>query len=186
MCVCVCVCVCVCACVCRHGVVLDLIYWRDAKKTGVVFGSTLVLLLSLALFSVLSVLAYLSLVTLTITISYRVYRSILASLQKTGEGHPFQSVLCCCSLPALVTPLQFYLGLGVERGDEYYDYHVCGSVYIPAYLINLLSKLQQISVRVIHNRGSILFCWQCNMLYTAFSVSTLLVGRQERHPACKN
>ena len=74
-------------------VVMDLIYWRDTKKTGVVFGSTLVLLLSLALFSVLSVVAYLSLVTLTITISYRVYRSILASLQKTGEGHPFQLVL---------------------------------------------------------------------------------------------
>ena len=73
--------------------VLDLIYWRDVKKTGVVFGSTLVLLLSLALFSVLSVVAYLSLVTLTITISYRVYRSTLSSLQKTGEGHPFQSVL---------------------------------------------------------------------------------------------
>jgi len=71
-------------------VVLDLIYWRDVKKTGVVFGSTLVLLLSLALFSVLSVMAYLSLVTLTITISYRVYRSILSSVQKTGEGQPFQ------------------------------------------------------------------------------------------------
>jgi len=76
-----------------YDVVLDLIYWRDTKKTGVVFGSTLVLLLSLALFSVLSVVAYLSLVTLTITISYRVYRSTLTSLQKTGEGHPFQSVL---------------------------------------------------------------------------------------------
>jgi len=72
------------------GAVLDLIYWRDAKKTGVVFGSSVVLLLSLALFSVLSVVAYLSLVTLTITISYRVYRSTLSSLQKTGEGHPFQ------------------------------------------------------------------------------------------------
>jgi len=78
-------------CVC--GAVLDLIYWRDVKKTSVVFGSTLVLLLSLALFSVLSVVAYLSLVTLTITISYRVYRSTLSSLQKTGQGHPFQSVL---------------------------------------------------------------------------------------------
>ena len=77
--------------ICRA--VLDLIYWRDVKKTSVVFGSTLVMLLSLALFSVLSVVAYLSLVTLTVTISYRVYRSTLSSLQKTGEGHPFQSVL---------------------------------------------------------------------------------------------
>jgi len=71
---------------------MDLVYWRDARKTGVVFSSSVVLLLSLALFSLLSVVAYLSLVTLTVTISYRVYRSILASLQKTGEGHPFQSV----------------------------------------------------------------------------------------------
>jgi len=73
---------------------MDLVYWRDARKTGVVFSSSVVLLLSLALFSLLSVVAYLSLVTLTVTISYRVYRSILASLQKTGEGHPFQSVSC--------------------------------------------------------------------------------------------
>jgi len=72
------------------GAVLDLIYWRDTKKTAVVFGSMLVLLLSLALFSVLSVVAYLSLVTLTITVSYRIYRSTLSSLRKTGEGHPFQ------------------------------------------------------------------------------------------------
>jgi len=74
-------------------VVLDLIYWRDLKKTGVVFGSLLVLLMSLALFSVLSVISYLSLVTLTVTISYRIYRNILAAVQKTGEGHPFQYVV---------------------------------------------------------------------------------------------
>jgi hypothetical protein len=73
--------------------VLDLIYWRDVKKTGVVFGSTLVLLLSLSLFSVLSVVAYLSLITLTITISYRIYKNVLAAVQKTGEGHPFQRYL---------------------------------------------------------------------------------------------
>jgi len=73
--------------------VVDLIYWRDVKKTGVVFGSTAVLLLSLALFSVLSVVAYLSLITLTVTISYRVYRNILTAVQKTGDGHPFQRFL---------------------------------------------------------------------------------------------
>lgn len=73
--------------------VLDLIYWRDVKKTGVVFGSLLVLLLSLALFSVLSVISYLSLVTLTVTISYRVYKNIMTAVQKTGEGHPFQYVV---------------------------------------------------------------------------------------------
>ena len=33
------------------SVVLDLIYWRDVKKSGVVFGSMMLMLLSLAMFS---------------------------------------------------------------------------------------------------------------------------------------
>jgi hypothetical protein len=70
--------------------VLDLIYWRDIKKTAVVFGSMFVLLLSLALFSVLSVIAYLSLTTLTVTITFRIYKNVLGAVQKTGEGHPFK------------------------------------------------------------------------------------------------
>lgn len=73
--------------------VLDLIYWRDLKKSGVVFGSVLVLLLSLALFSVLSVVAYLSLVTLTITLSFRLYKNVMSAVQKTGEGHPYKQYL---------------------------------------------------------------------------------------------
>jgi hypothetical protein len=38
---------------------LDLIYWRDPKKSGVVFGTTLLLLLCMATYSVISVAAYL-------------------------------------------------------------------------------------------------------------------------------
>ena len=63
------------------------------KKTGVVFGSLLVVLLSLALFSVLSVIAYLSLAALTVTISFRVYKNVLGAVQKTSDGHPFKYVL---------------------------------------------------------------------------------------------
>jgi hypothetical protein len=55
----------------------------------VVFGSMLVLLLSLALFSVLSVIAYLSLATLTVTVTFRIYKNVLGAVQKTGDGHPF-------------------------------------------------------------------------------------------------
>lgn len=79
--------------------VIDLIYWRDVKKTGIVFGSMMVLLLSLALFSVLSVVAYLSLAALTVTCSFRVYKNILQAVQKTGEGHPFKQVFV---LPTLL------------------------------------------------------------------------------------
>ncbi|KAK7104997.1 reticulon-1-A-like isoform X9 [Littorina saxatilis] len=72
---------------------LDLIYWRDARKTGVVFGSMMLVLLSLAFFSLLSVLAYLSLAILTVTLSFRVYKNIMAAVQKTNDGHPFKMYL---------------------------------------------------------------------------------------------
>lgn len=73
--------------------VLDLIYWNDVRKTGVVFGSMMLVLLSLAFFSLLSVLAYLSLAILTVTLSFRVYKNLLAAVQKTNEGHPFKQYL---------------------------------------------------------------------------------------------
>ncbi|XP_061173492.1 reticulon-1-A-like isoform X7 [Saccostrea echinata] len=72
---------------------LELIYWCDVKKTGVVFGSMLFILLSLSCFSVLSVLAYLSLAVLTVTLSFRIYKNVLQAVQKSGEGHPFKQLL---------------------------------------------------------------------------------------------
>ncbi|XP_068779707.1 reticulon-3 [Struthio camelus] len=71
----------------------DLIFWRDPKKTGLVFGTTLVLLLSLAAFSVISVVSYLVLALLSVTISFRVYKSVIQAVQKSEEGHPFKAYL---------------------------------------------------------------------------------------------
>ncbi|XP_074087317.1 reticulon-3 isoform X2 [Macrotis lagotis] len=71
----------------------DLIFWRDVKKTGLVFGTTLIMLLSLAAFSVISVASYLILALLSITISFRVYRSVIQAVQKSEEGHPFKAYL---------------------------------------------------------------------------------------------
>ncbi|KAH9507209.1 Reticulon-4 [Bulinus truncatus] len=71
----------------------DLIYWRDVKKTGVVFGTLLLILVSLAVFSVLSVIAYLSLAILTVTFSFVVYKKIMGAVQKSNEGHPFKPFL---------------------------------------------------------------------------------------------
>jgi len=73
--------------------VLDLIYWRDVKKSGIVFGSMMVTLISLATFSVLSVIAYLSLAVLTVTLSFCVYKKVLQAVQKSGDGHPFKQYL---------------------------------------------------------------------------------------------
>jgi hypothetical protein len=68
----------------------QLVYWRDPKKSGLVFGGVMVVLLSLSVFSLISVVAYLSLAGLTGTIIFRVYKSILQAVQKTEDGHPFK------------------------------------------------------------------------------------------------
>lgn len=68
----------------------DLVHWRDPKKSGVVFGVSLLLLLSLAAFSVISVISYLLLALLCVTISFRIYKSVIQAVQKSSEGHPFK------------------------------------------------------------------------------------------------
>ncbi|XP_063240402.1 reticulon-1-like isoform X2 [Bacillus rossius redtenbacheri] len=73
--------------------VVELVYWRDPKKSGIVFGSVLGVLLSLTYFSLISVVAYLSLALLTGTICFRIYKNVLQAVQKTSDGHPFKDFL---------------------------------------------------------------------------------------------
>lgn len=73
--------------------VVDLLYWRDIKKTGVVFGASLFLLLSLTVFSIVSVVAYIALGLLSTTISFRIYKGVIQAIQKSDEGHPFRAYL---------------------------------------------------------------------------------------------
>ncbi|XP_014259375.1 reticulon-1 isoform X1 [Cimex lectularius] len=76
-----------------HPAVESLVYWRDPKKSGVVFGVTLLTLIALTIYSLISVLAYLCLLTVLGTISFRVYKSIMQAVQKTSDGHPFKEFL---------------------------------------------------------------------------------------------
>ncbi|XP_043111077.1 reticulon-4b isoform X2 [Puntigrus tetrazona] len=73
--------------------VLELLYWRDVKASGLVFGSSLFLLLSLLSCSIISVLSYSTLALLSVTISFRTYRGVLQAVQKSDEGHPFKPYL---------------------------------------------------------------------------------------------
>ncbi|XP_016305623.1 reticulon-4-like [Sinocyclocheilus anshuiensis] len=75
-----------------HLTVNDLVHWRDPKKSGVVFGVSLLLLLSLAAFSVISVVSYLLLALLCVTISFRIYKSVIQAVQKSNDGHPFNKL----------------------------------------------------------------------------------------------
>ncbi|XP_069811252.1 reticulon-4 isoform X6 [Dendropsophus ebraccatus] len=73
--------------------VVDLLYWRDIKKSGAVFGASLFLLLSLTVFSIVSVAAYIALALLSVSISFRIYKGVLQAIQKSDEGHPFKAFL---------------------------------------------------------------------------------------------
>ncbi|XP_039594009.1 reticulon-1-A-like isoform X3 [Polypterus senegalus] len=73
--------------------VVDLLYWRDIKKTGIVFGASLFLLLSLTVCSIVSVISYLALALLSVTISFRIYKGVVQAIQKSDEGHPFKAYL---------------------------------------------------------------------------------------------
>uniref|UniRef100_A0A8C6S377 Reticulon n=1 Tax=Neogobius melanostomus TaxID=47308 RepID=A0A8C6S377_9GOBI len=72
---------------------VDLLYWRDVKSTGAVFGATLLLLLSLTMCSIVSVCSYIGLALLSVTICFRIYKGILQAIQKSDEGHPFKQFL---------------------------------------------------------------------------------------------
>ncbi|XP_029304999.1 reticulon-4-like isoform X5 [Cottoperca gobio] len=78
---------------CWREQVVDLLYWRDVKATGVVFGAALLLLLSLTLCSIVSVCSYIGLALLSVTICFRIYKGILQAIQKSDEGHPFKQYL---------------------------------------------------------------------------------------------
>ncbi|XP_059928663.1 reticulon-4-like isoform X1 [Gadus macrocephalus] len=73
--------------------VSELLYWRDVKTTGVVFGAALLLLLSLTACSIVSVASYVGLALLSVTVAFRIYKGILQAIQKSDEGHPFKLYL---------------------------------------------------------------------------------------------
>ncbi|XP_051936652.1 reticulon-4-like isoform X2 [Hippocampus zosterae] len=73
--------------------VVDLLYWRDVKTTGVVFGAVLLLLLSLTACSIVSVCSYVGLALLSVTVCFRIYKGVLQAIQKSDEGHPFKQYL---------------------------------------------------------------------------------------------
>uniref|UniRef100_A0A673LBL3 Reticulon n=1 Tax=Sinocyclocheilus rhinocerous TaxID=307959 RepID=A0A673LBL3_9TELE len=73
--------------------VVDLLYWRDLQRTGVVFGASLFLLLSLSVCSIISVISYVALALLSVTISFRIYKGILQAVQKSEDVNTQSSSL---------------------------------------------------------------------------------------------
>ncbi len=75
---------------CGDSPVDRLVQWRDPRATGPIFASVLVFLVAVRYLSVLSVVGNLSLALLTATMAFRIYKSVLAAVNKSGEGNPFK------------------------------------------------------------------------------------------------
>lgn len=71
----------------------SLLYWENPRDTGIAFGPVLVALLAIRYISLISVVANLSLAFITATMSFRIYKSILAAVNKSSEGHPLKQFL---------------------------------------------------------------------------------------------
>merc|ERR1711962_85317 len=71
----------------------SLVYWDNPRDSGVLCGAVLVCLLAVRYISLISVLGNLSLALVTATVGFRIYKSVLAAVNKTQEGHPFKAFL---------------------------------------------------------------------------------------------
>lgn len=74
-------------------VLVDLLYWRDVPRSGLVVSSLLLVLITLSLHSAIAVVAHIGLLLLVAAFAYVSFKKIVAAVHKTGEGHPFKEYL---------------------------------------------------------------------------------------------
>ncbi|XP_028274618.1 reticulon-2a isoform X4 [Parambassis ranga] len=72
---------------------MDLIYWKDTERSGMVLTGIVVGLLSLFQLSIITVVSTVSLAVMCFTISVRIYYQILYILSWGDGEHPFKSYL---------------------------------------------------------------------------------------------
>lgn len=72
--------------------VMDLVYWRDVRKTGVVFTGLVISLASVFQLSVITVFSHICLATMCITFPLRLYYKLLELLRWNPGLHPYQWV----------------------------------------------------------------------------------------------
>ncbi|KAK2828465.1 hypothetical protein Q5P01_019499 [Channa striata] len=72
---------------------VDLVYWRNMRRTGVVFTGLVVALVSLFQLSAITVLSHICLGIMCITFTVRLYYKLLELLRWNPGVHPFQSCL---------------------------------------------------------------------------------------------
>uniref|UniRef100_A0A3Q3ISH3 Reticulon n=1 Tax=Monopterus albus TaxID=43700 RepID=A0A3Q3ISH3_MONAL len=78
---------------CKNINLMDLIYWKDMERTGMVLTGLVVGLLSLFQLSIITVVSTVSLAVMCFTISVRIYYQVLYILSWGDGEHPFKSYL---------------------------------------------------------------------------------------------
>ncbi|XP_037631244.1 reticulon-2a isoform X3 [Sebastes umbrosus] len=73
--------------------VMDLIYWKDTERTGMILTGLVVGLLSLFQLSIITVVSTVCLAVMCFTISVRIYYQVLYILSWGDGEHPFKSYL---------------------------------------------------------------------------------------------
>lgn len=69
---------------------MDLIYWKETERTGMVLTGLVVGLLSLFQLSIITVISTVSLAVMCFTISVRIYYQLLYVLSWGDGEHPFK------------------------------------------------------------------------------------------------
>ncbi|XP_046872121.1 reticulon-2a [Hypomesus transpacificus] len=111
--------------ICAHIAVMDLIYWKDTERTGMVFTGLVVGLLSLFQLSLITVVSSLSLAAMCFTISVRLYYKVL-SLINVGDGkHPFKA----------------YLDMDISLSGEQADQYMQRAIVLAVSAVNTLKGL---------------------------------------------
>ncbi|XP_072302519.1 reticulon-2b [Eucyclogobius newberryi] len=72
---------------------VDLVYWKKVRKTGIVFTGLVVALASMFQLSAITVLSHVCLGILCVTFTLRLYYKLLEMLRWNPGLHPFQSLL---------------------------------------------------------------------------------------------
>jgi len=140
------------------GRVVELIYWKDVKKSAIVASSSLLLLICLSIFSVLSVISYISLAVLTVTFSFAVYKRTLAAIQKTSDGHPFSQYL------------EMDLTISPEKAQDYAD-------IISSYMATYVGELRRLILieDMVDSIKFGIFLWVMTYIGAWFNGLTLLI-----------
>ncbi|KAI9538655.1 hypothetical protein NQZ68_012307 [Dissostichus eleginoides] len=105
--------------------VMDVIYWKDTERTGMILTGIVVGLLSLFQLSVISVLSTVSLAVMCFTISVRIYYQVLYILNWGDGAHPFKS----------------YLGMDISLSGEEADLYMQKAIVLAMSTVESLKGL---------------------------------------------